>query len=465
MKKEHPTFESSMDKLRNQIPKIRSLLQKAGLSFPAIDFQVVSKEYLLQTAAYLVPGRIGFWKHGSDYEQLVNELDSGGGRIFECMFNGANPIGLLFEDNTLIENYLVSAHGMVHADFFANNDSFRRTRKDMLEVIPYFTGIIEKYKKEYGELAVEQALEDAYSFWMFIDLEKRQRPHPEEQIQLWLSQYNNSLDSMSFPFVPDGDLMGFLIDFSPKMTMLERNIFAMVREMAYYFRVQTETKIMNESWAALWHKRIMHILSSELGFTATEEREWQFLNTKGTVITQERFSPYAFLAVFEYLEDYYNGTLLPGEAEWIANNEISLPPLNKGRSSLSPGRQMILKVRSETKNDREFISKYLDYNIIRRMGLKDVKEGDWQRYKSSLLQMLDYYPNILVTEGDHLDKHELVIHHVDNVELDRKHLELALEKLVRLWGARVHFQTVVDEERVTFLADGNKVLKRKTSSP
>ncbi len=48
----------------------------------------------------------------------------------------------------------------------------------------------------------------------------------------------------------------FLLEHAP-LERWERDILAIVRDEAYYFAPQGQTKIMNEGWATYWHSTIM----------------------------------------------------------------------------------------------------------------------------------------------------------------------------------------------------------------
>src|SRR5439155_2566878 len=59
-----------------------------------------------------------------------------------------------------------------------------------------------------------------------------------------------------FPESPVKDVLRFLIEYSP-LENWQRDVLAVIREEAYYFTPQAQTKIMNEGWASYWHSTIM----------------------------------------------------------------------------------------------------------------------------------------------------------------------------------------------------------------
>src|SRR5437879_1585114 len=62
--------------------------------------------------------------------------------------------------------------------------------------------------------------------------------------------------TMSFPERPERDVLKFLLEYAP-LNAWERRILEIVRDEAYYFAPQGQTKIMNEGWATYWHSTIM----------------------------------------------------------------------------------------------------------------------------------------------------------------------------------------------------------------
>jgi stage V sporulation protein R len=59
-----------------------------------------------------------------------------------------------------------------------------------------------------------------------------------------------------FPMQEVRDILRFLIDHAP-LENWQRDVLAIVRDEAYYFAPQAQTKIMNEGWATYWHSKIM----------------------------------------------------------------------------------------------------------------------------------------------------------------------------------------------------------------
>src|SRR5579872_6687546 len=59
-----------------------------------------------------------------------------------------------------------------------------------------------------------------------------------------------------FPEHPERDVLLFLLEHAP-LERWEHDVLELIREEAYYFAPQWQTKILNEGWASFWHSRIM----------------------------------------------------------------------------------------------------------------------------------------------------------------------------------------------------------------
>src|SRR5262249_20338442 len=64
------------------------------------------------------------------------------------------------------------------------------------------------------------------------------------------------LKSKKFPERPQRDVLLFLLEHAP-LEAWEFDVLSIIREEAYYFAPQGQTKIMNEGWASYWHSTIM----------------------------------------------------------------------------------------------------------------------------------------------------------------------------------------------------------------
>jgi len=52
------------------------------------------------------------------------------------------------------------------------------------------------------------------------------------------------------------DVMLFLLEYA-SLKPWQQDVLSIIRDEAYYFAPQAQTKIMNEGWATFWHSTIM----------------------------------------------------------------------------------------------------------------------------------------------------------------------------------------------------------------
>ena len=52
------------------------------------------------------------------------------------------------------------------------------------------------------------------------------------------------------------DVMLFVLEHAP-LQAWQLDVLSIIRDEAYYFAPQAQTKIMNEGWASYWHSTIM----------------------------------------------------------------------------------------------------------------------------------------------------------------------------------------------------------------
>ncbi len=104
--------------------------------------------------------------------------------------------------------------------------------------------------------------------------EEEQRKHTEQS-------------QRTFPEHPEKDALLFLIEHAP-LKPWQRDVLSIIRDEAYYFAPQGQTKIMNEGWASYWHSTIM----TTKALKASEVIDYADHHS-GTMATQRgRLNPY-----------------------------------------------------------------------------------------------------------------------------------------------------------------------------
>src|SRR4051812_28516390 len=306
---EYGTRGALPDYLREWQEKIESQARKVGLDFFPQVFEVLSFNEMNEVAAYGgFPTRYPHWRWGMDFERLKKTGEWGLSRIYEMVINNNPSVAYLLEGNSLVDQKLVIAHVCGHNDFFKNNFAFKITdqdrrppgsaedlvvsRKDRLPIRKWIDTFanhaarVRKHIERHGVTPVEEFIDTCLSLENLIDppgrmLEGRakvEQPEEPEAVEVprlrakdymqpyvnpeaYLEKEKKKLEaerekSKRFPESPQRDVLKFLIENAP-LERWERDVLEVVREEAYYFWPQAQTKVMNEGWASYWHSKIM----------------------------------------------------------------------------------------------------------------------------------------------------------------------------------------------------------------
>jgi len=185
------------------------------------------------------------------------------------------------------------AHVYGHCDFFKNNAYFAHTSRKMMDEMANHGTRIRRYAEKHGEDEVETFLDRCMSIDDLIDVHStaiRRRdevsrydftPKEGEDEDLkatrfkskdYMDDYINPREVLkaeeeerkkkveqtarSFPEHTEKDVLLFLIEHAP-LKGWQRDVLEIVRDEAYYFAPQAQTKVINEGWASYWHSTIM----------------------------------------------------------------------------------------------------------------------------------------------------------------------------------------------------------------
>ena len=229
-----------------------------------------------------------------EYQQLAKGYRYGLQKIYEMVINNDPCYAYLLRCNQLVDQKLVMAHVYGHNDFFKNNIWFSQTNRKMMDETANHGNRIRSYMERYGEDTVESFIDSCLSLENLIDiyspLIKRrdainrydfaaQRGRagrtglevPEQGLHGLVRQparrssrkrpasgkpTKEKAKPQSFPEQPERDVLLFLLEHAP-LKPWQHDVLAIIREEAYYFAPQGQTKIMNEGWASFWHSTIM----------------------------------------------------------------------------------------------------------------------------------------------------------------------------------------------------------------
>src|SRR5512143_1776383 len=120
-------------RLEEAIGDLVEVSRDLGLDPPRVSFEVVPAEIMYELAAYHLPVRFPHWTHGGQYHRQKTRYDYGLEKIYELVLNTEPCQAYLLETNSLIEQKLVVAHVLAHADFFRRNVYFRESNRAMAE--------------------------------------------------------------------------------------------------------------------------------------------------------------------------------------------------------------------------------------------------------------------------------------------------------------------------------------------
>jgi stage V sporulation protein R len=465
----HSRDEQAIEALEGAIEQIWETATRLGLDPFPTHFEVVPASIMYEFGAYGLPGRFSHWTHGKAYQRMKTTYDYGLSKIYELVVNTDPCYAFLMEGNSLLQNKLVAAHVLAHSDFFKHNLYFRHTSRQMIEAVSVNAERIRRYEFQHGRLEVESFLDSVLCIEEHIDPHLSMRPRErdvEGDSGRPLAQetpYDDlfALDSRGadapaehparkFPPEPEKDLLAFIAQHARDLEDWQRDVIQIVRNEQLYFVPQMQTKIMNEGWAAYWHREIMH----ELDLTTEEAVEFANLNAAVLAPSQHQMNPYHVgLKIFEAIKLRWDH---PAEAG------IGEP----GRSG-GGGLAKMFEVR-ETENDVSFLRNYLTRDLIEELDLYLYKregdqwvvvEKDWTKIRDMLVASMTNFgvPYIVVEDGDYRRSGELYLkHYFEGQELDIKYAEKTLQAVYDLWRRPVHVETLLEGRPALLTYDGSR---------
>jgi stage V sporulation protein R len=468
-----------------------------GLDFFPTIFEVVDADQLNAVAAYGgFPTRYPHWRFGMEYEQLSKGYSYGLQKIYELVINNDPCYAYLLGSNGITDHKLVMAHVYGHCDFFKNNYWFSKTNRRMIDEMANHGNRIRDYMDRFGVEEVENFIDACLSIEDLIDIHlpfiKRRDDVPRYdfnattedageplaatryQSKPYLDSYINPRGAMAeeldqkrkdmqrkenFPSEPMRDVMLFLVENAP-LKAWQTDVLSIIRDEAYYFAPQGQTKIMNEGWATYWHSTIMTrhgIEPNDLVCYAD--------HCAGTLAgSRTRLNPYKLgVELYRDIEERWN----MGRYGEEFDNCDDFREKREWNKETGLGRQKIFEVR-RIHNDLTFIDEFLTLDFCRRYklfsfgynedsGYYEIESRKFEQVKQRLLFNLTNMgrPIIYVRDGNYKNRGELFLEHrFSGVELQKNYAEDTLGNLHKLWKRPVHIETVLDESKVTYTYDG-----------
>ncbi len=255
--------------------------------------------------------------------------------------------------------------------------------------------------------------------------------------------------------------MKFVRDYAP-LRPWQVDVLSIIREEAYYFAPQGQTKIMNEGWASYWHSTIMTRQGLEPGDVINYAD-----HHSGTMASSPtRLNPYKLgIELLRDVEDRWNRGRFG--KEWEECDDMRERRTWDTHASL--GRKKIFEVR-RIYNDLMFIDEFLTLDFCREHKLfsfgyqqdtdtYNIESREFPKIKERLLYSLTNrgQPIIAVRDGNYKNRGELFLEHQHNgVDLQIGYARDTLANLHRLWTRPVHIETVLEGKKTTFSYDGNE---------
>jgi stage V sporulation protein R len=487
------------DELEQARLSIKALAEGYGLDFFEVMFEMVTYEEMNMLAAYGgFPTRYPHWRYGMEYIQMQKSYEYGLSKIYEMVINTDPSYAYLLDNNLVVDQKLVMAHVFGHVDFFKNNLWFAPTNRRMLDQMANHASKVRRIMDEHGQGVVETFIDMALSLDNLIDpyLPHIQRTRSSTEAEIDAAEHDGNVGRLkserqymdrhinppdflqaqrekkaqelskmrSFPEDPDRDVLGFLLNHA-NLPRWQHEVLQIIRNEAYYFAPQGQTKIMNEGWATYWHTKMMtsDILSDAEVIDYADHHSGTVYQAPG------RLNPYKMgVELYRHIEERWDKGRFG--KEWM---ECTDPrEQRKWDTKAGLGREKIFEVR-KTHNDITFLDTFLTADFCREQGFFttkfDAKANSWvidshefRDVKQQLLQMLASRgtPRVFVVDGNFGNRSELLlVHQHEGLDIQLDWASVTLGNLTGIWGRTVHLDTQVDGKPIRLTHDGTEITR------
>jgi len=469
-----------------------------GLDFYPTIFEYIDADQLNAIAAKGgFPVRYPHWRFGMEYERLSKGYHHGLQKIYEMVINNNPCYAYLMNSNGPSDQKLVMAHVYGHCDFFKNNHWFSCTSRKMMDEMANHGNRIRRYMDEVGVDEVEEFIDACLSIEDLIDIHSPFIRRRDEKSRYDFTSDNkeaedtgparfrakNYMDafinppgklaaaareldekrreSKPMPERPERDVMLFLLEHA-RLNAWQADVLSIIRDEAYYFAPQAQTKIMNEGWASYWHSTIM----TRQGLSAADVINYCDHHSGTLAASSNHLNPYKLgIELFRDIEDRWNRGAFGKEFD-DCDDYVTRRDWN---TDTGLGREKIFEVR-KIHNDLTFIDEFLTLDFVREHRLfkfgynqsteyYEIESREFPKVKQQLLASLTNIgrPQIAIRDGNHKNRGELFLEHsYTGVELQMDYARETLRNLERLWGRPVHLETVLEETRTVISFDGSE---------
>jgi len=270
-----------------------------------------------------------------------------------------------------------------------------------------------------------------------------------------------------FPDEPQRDVLLFLLENAP-LNHWQRNILSIIREEAYYYAPQAQTKILNEGWATYWHSTIM----TQKALRASEVIDYADHHSGTLGGSRLRLNPYKLgVELLREIENRWNKGRFGKEFEECED----LDRKKAWDLGLGLGRQKIFEVR-KVHNDITFLDTFLTeefclkhklfmYRYDPRTRTYVITSRGFREVKEAILNGLTNLgrPFIFVEDSNFRNRGELLLsHRYEGRELDLPYAKDTLANVQYLWKRPVHLETMVNEKNTLLSFDGERYEEKKS---
>lgn len=470
----------------------------AGLDFFTIIFEILNFDLMNEVAAYGgFPKRYPHWRFGMEFNRLSKSSTYGLHKIYEMVINNNPCYAYLLEGNSLVEQKMVMAHVTAHCDFFKNNLFFADTNRKMIDEMANHGTKISSIMDKVGVEKTEWFVDACLSLESLIDVslgpskkltpkekdghlnkgeEKTQddkekvigkaymeyflREEEEKEEAAPLDEPEVEEPSGTLPS-PSRDILGFLLLNAP-LKDWELNILESLRDEAYYFAPQGQTKIMNEGWATYWHSRLM----TEKLLDASEFIDYADRASSIVASSGPSLNPYKLgVELFRDIEERWNKGRFG--KDWEECHEADVK--RTWDTGAGRGMKKIFEVR-RVYNDITFIDEFLTEEFCRNnkffvFGFNDknrryeIESRQFQKIKKQLLFNLTNLGNpiIEVVDANYENKSQLLLRHrYEGVDLRLDWARDTLSNIYKIWKRSVLISTTLNEAPTLLKFDGKE---------
>ncbi len=484
--------------LRELQVEIQGYADGYGLQYFPQIFELIDYRQMCEIASYGgFPVRYPHWRFGMEYDHMIKSHTYGLSKIYELVINTDPCYAYLLEGNSQVDQKLVMAHVYGHNDFFRNNQYFSRTDRRMIDLMANNAARVRRYMDRHGVNTVESFIDTCLSLDNLIDpwLSFRDTPNqapassnlPEaldnDRVRLqnertYLEDYINppafvesqrqrqrdkrESDKRKNPAQPERDVLGFLMQHSP-LESWEADVLGILREEAYYFLPQMQTKIMNEGWASYWHSRIM----TEKALRDDEVIDYADVVSGVFAAAPGQLNPYKLgVELYRDIERRWNEGKFGSEWDRCDN----LAQRAGWDKKLGLGKAKIFEVR-KLYNDVTFIDefftmdfcreqKYFNFAENRRSGRLEIETREFEQIKQRLLGSLTNFgqPFIYVVDSNYMNRGELLLgHRHEGSDLKLDYARDTLRHVERVWRRPASLLTQIDDKPKRIRFDGSEI--------